>query len=359
VLRSLALLAFLATIGNSQTTFKDLSQAASAAREANDVPKAIELYQSALKLEPDWPEGLFYLGSLFYDSDHYADAESALARFVKITPDAGPALGLLGLCEFESGHYVQSLAHIQQAPAQVGQMGAVLRFHEAQLLAKMGKFDQSLQLFATFLKDGEAPPAVIAPLGIAALRQRLVVSEIANTQENLYTAAGKTAAAILSGNAVQSEIALAGLIAAFPSAPGVHYLCGFYFLGQDPWRAREEFRRELTLNESNSSANAMLAWVLLNHREVEAALPYARKGVDLAPDDSETHYVYGRALAESAGVREGIAHLEKAVQGDPQNLEIHLALASAYSKAGRMAEAHRERERSMVLAREVAPVYLR
>ena len=62
-------------------TFDELARQAGAARDADRVPEAIELYQPALQLKPDWPEGWSYLGALFYDSDRYAEAQGDLWHF--------------------------------------------------------------------------------------------------------------------------------------------------------------------------------------------------------------------------------------------------------------------------------------
>jgi Flp pilus assembly protein TadD len=39
----------------------------------------------------------------------------------------------------------------------------------------------------------------------------------------------------------------------------------------------------------------------------------------------------------------GIEHLEQALRLEPDNLEVHIALAKAYSKSGRKDDARRER----------------
>jgi len=356
--RGLRLFLFFAVLASSQTTFDQLAASASQAREANQIPQAIQFYQSALKLKPDWPEGLFLLGSLLYDSDQFSAAEVVLDHFVAVTPEAGPALGLLGLCEFETGHYAKALTHIQKVPPQEGQMGAVMRFHEAQLLTKAGEYDKAFQVFSGFLRGSEAPDAVLLPLGIAALRQPLVASEIAQSQQDFYSEAGRTAAAILSGDAEQSQARLASLLSRYPNVAGVHGMRAFYLIAQDPATALSEFKSELAIDPANASANEMLCWMLLNDRDAEGALAYAKKAITAAPQDKMAEYVYGRALSELSDVRQGIPYLEKAIEADTGNLEAHLALASAYSKAGRIADARRERQRSIQIAHEVAPVFV-
>jgi Tfp pilus assembly protein PilF len=46
---------------------------------------------------------------------------------------------------------------------------------------------------------------------------------------------------------------------------------------------------------------------------------------------------------ETGDVKRGTEVLEKELEREPENLEIHFALAKAYSKAGRKEDARRER----------------
>ena len=73
------------------------------------------------------------------------------------------------------------------------------------------------------------------------------------------------------------------------------------------------------------------------------ALPYAQKSVGKAPEKAASQLVLGRSLAEIGNLKEGIEHLEHGLQVEPQNLEIHIALAAAYSRSGRTEDAQRER----------------
>src|SRR5581483_10137894 len=94
------LVCFLGLAGPTASSFEDLAARATAAREANDVPHAVELYREALARNPKWEEGWWFLGSLLYDSDRYAEARDALTHVVEADEKAAPAWGLLGLSEF-------------------------------------------------------------------------------------------------------------------------------------------------------------------------------------------------------------------------------------------------------------------
>src|SRR5256885_13737399 len=104
-----------ATPGSKDLNFENLSTAAESARNEKRDDDAIRLYQQALKLRPDWKEGLWYLSTLQYEKERYIDARDLLRRFVSYEPEAGPAWAMLGLSEFQTREYPRSLDHLQRA----------------------------------------------------------------------------------------------------------------------------------------------------------------------------------------------------------------------------------------------------
>src|SRR5512142_2668580 len=71
-------------------SFESAARRAQAAREAARDAEAIAAYQAALALRPEWDEGLWYLGSLLYQSGRRAEADAVFERFLKVKPGAGP-----------------------------------------------------------------------------------------------------------------------------------------------------------------------------------------------------------------------------------------------------------------------------
>src|ERR1700722_2154504 len=145
----------LPSIGLAQTrsdSFDEVSARAAAAREQGDVQRAIELYRQGLQLNAKWADGWWFLGSLHYGTDEYTAARDALTHFIELTPSAGPALALRGLCEFEIGEYDQALNDIQRGislgAANQPRNEKILRYHEALLLTHMGNFEGGLQRYA-------------------------------------------------------------------------------------------------------------------------------------------------------------------------------------------------------------------
>src|SRR4051812_21466266 len=177
LLPTTAFVCLLAASPLTAGTFDEVSASASAARAANDIPRAIELYREAVHLNANWQEGWWYLGSLLYDTDQYAAARDALTHLVNLEPRATPAWGLLGLSEFQTGDYRAALSHVQRGLAGngvEGQMDAVLQYHEALLLTRAGEFDAAMQKYVAVARAAAPKPPLLTGLGLAALRRPLV-----------------------------------------------------------------------------------------------------------------------------------------------------------------------------------------
>lgn len=341
----------------SAATFDELAAQAAAARDANNVPQALDLYRQALQLKPDWPEGWWFLGTLAYDADQYAVGRDAFAKFVQLQDQAAPGWSFLGLCEFETGDYAHSLEHIRLGlklgsgtlePA----LAKVLQFHEAILLVKQGMFDQAIPLFLAMAKQGVKDPAFITGIGLAALRRPLLPQEVPAIDQELIAATGRTTYFWMTGDNASADPAFRALVATYPTSPNVHYLYGTYLLGAQPDQALAEFKTELALNSHNPDARAMISLLLIRMAHDDLALPLAQQAVEDGPSTPMAHYVDGLLLTRKGQLQQGIEHLESAQKLDPNNLEYHLALASAYSRAGRNEDARRERFISIALAKE-------
>ncbi len=362
-MRLLALFTFvsvlLAADQNPASAFSDFARRASAAREANDLPKAIELYRQALSVDSGWQEGWWYLGSLSYDTDQFEKGRDALRQFVNLNAGAAPGWALLGLCEFETGKYSPSLEHIERALSLgVGndQMTGVLRYHEALLLTRGGNFDKALQKYAAFTHSTATNPEVLLGIGLAATRQAKLPSELATADKELLTEIGKAVFYTMANRLSDAEQIYAELLRRFGTAPRVHYVYGVFLLANDPPRAISELKKELQISPGSVSASAMLAWLYLQQGEAAAALPFSETAASHDPGSALSQSVFGRALADTGDLKHGIEHLEKAVALDPSNLEAHLALATAYSKAGRKEETLNERRISIAMTSEAAAV---
>jgi tetratricopeptide (TPR) repeat protein len=325
----------------------DLIAQASAARMQNDVPRAIELYSQAVERNPKWPEGWWFLGSLQYGTGAYIPARDALSHYIEMTPNAGPAFALRGLCEFETGEYPQALADMQRGislgAANQPRNEQILRYHEALLLTRLRNYPAALKAYSFFAKKGVSNPELLAAIGLAGLRMPLLPKDVGAEERELVSAAGEAAFRFLAGDETSAAQAFQELFQRFPQASNAHFLYGYLLFATDPDAALPEFQQELKVAPSNADAEVMTAWALLLRNAAAEALPYAQRAADQEPMLPSAQLVLGRSLMETGDLKGGMEHLEKALQLEPDNLETHLALAKAYSESGRKEDARRER----------------
>lgn len=349
----LALL-LLSTVAAAQSTATDadpLAAQAAAARQSRDIPRAIDLYTQAVKKNPAWPDGWWYLGQMHYAANNYAEAVDAFTHYLTLMPNAGPATALRGLCEFALGDYDASLRDVQRAlalgAADDPRNGQILRYHEVLLLTHASRFEQALTAGHYFAKQNLSSPDLYVALGLAALRIPQLPAAIDDLQRAKCAAAGHAVFLLQAGDAEAANSALQQFFARYPATPNLHYTWGYLLYPTDPDAAMAEFGRELAVDPQNSIAHTMLAWSLLMENDASAALPEAKKAVEETPNLPLARLALGRALLETGDVQGSLPVLESVLAADPNNLEVHLALARGYSELGRADEARKERLTSL------------
>lgn len=346
---ALLMLFFVApsAVGQDAPDFNSLVAKASAARDQNDLPQAISLYTQAVQLKPDWPDGWWYLGSLQYGTNAYSDAIDSLTHYLHYMPKAAPAFALRGLSEFETAEYPASLQDIQQAlslgAANQSRNEEILRYHEGLAQTRTGRFQDALQTFKYFAEKGINNPELLQAIGLAGLQVSSLPKDIPAGQEDLFLTAGNAGYRFMAAGEKDADAAFQDLFERFPTTQNAHYFYGYLLFPTDPDRALIEFKHELEVAPTSASANEMLAWAYLTENDAAGGLPYAQKAASLNPALPGVQLVLGRSFAETGNLNDGIDHLEKALQTEPGNLEVHIALATAYSKSGRKDDARRER----------------
>jgi len=331
----------------SSPAFDKASKAATDARIENHIEEAIGFYRQAVSLRPSWTEGWWFLGELLYDENQYPEAQDALRRLISLDRESGPGFALLALCEFETKEYDKSLNHIYQA-RRIGlgddpQVRRVVLFHEMLLLTRIQEYESAMQVLMSVVKEGGSGPAVIQAAGIAGLRRPIFPEELPPGDKDLIERAGAAVCAMALSDPKAAQNAFAELVAAYPKAANVHYLYGSYLSATDRDAGLREYQKELELNPKHTEALATIALEYEARGDLDTAIPYARRAVEADARFFGAHAVLGKLLAGAGKVEEGIKELEIARQQAPDSPQVHFSLATAYSLAGRKAEAAQER----------------
>jgi tetratricopeptide (TPR) repeat protein len=327
--------------------FDALSRRAAAAREAGRLGQAIALYDRALELRPDWDEGQWYLGTLFYESGKHGECVGAFSRFLEVKPRSGPGRALRGLCAFEEGDHAGAAGDLQKAiEFGLGGNEELLRATRARLalaLLKTGQFERAVEVYTHLARTSPESPDLLDEIGLLILREARLPSEIPEDRRALVREAGRAGYLHLSLRGQEAARAYAALVEAHPEEPWVHYAYGVFLLRTDSEKALAELRREVEVQPGNVMAHLEIAFERLVRGEYAQARPHAEKATELAPGLFASHHALGRVLVELGELEEGIRHLEEAARLAPESPEMHFALGRAYARAGRSEDAARAR----------------
>ena len=235
MLRSLLPSLFAAVLGFSfpvlcaaQTAsdFSSVAAGAAAAREGGNREEAIVLYQQAVAMRADWTEGWWYLGTLCYDTDRYADAIAALKKVTELAPDLGSAWSFLGLSEFESKSYVAAQSDLEKGLALGSgddpETARVAKFHLALLQIRSGQFEGARKLLAPQYTSPPVSDQVRTALGLLLLRVAMLPQESDPSKDALLLAAGELQLQLIAGKSGAALSTIQTLVARHVENPAEH-----------------------------------------------------------------------------------------------------------------------------------------
>ncbi len=354
-----------ATRGSSPTAsgagFEALAKRAAAARVAGRLDEAIALYRKALALEPQWPEGRFYLGTLLYEKDAFAEARAVLQPLVEAEPRSGPAWAFLGLSEFGLRQYGPALQHIERARA-LG-LGSneslilVARYHAAILSNRSSRFDKATELLVAIARAQPANPDLLLALGLNLLKRPLLPSEVKGDERRLVEKAGRAAYDQAAGRHEEARRGFEALRAEDAEVKGVAHAYRAFLAAYAPAlvdpaereQAIGQFRARLTDAPQDFEANLYLG-LLLGKSDLREATACLESAVAARPGSLEAAHELARLRMAAGQADEARAGLEEIVANDPSFVQAQDLLASAYEQLGRASDAGRAREAARRLA---------
>jgi tetratricopeptide (TPR) repeat protein len=332
----------------STAEFDKTVKLADEARLGGRLTEALDFYAKALRIRPQWPEGWWNVATILYDGDRYMEARDAFRSLVALDPKNGRAWGMLGLCEFQTREYERAVISLQRGRT-LGlgnnrEIESVVRYHTAQLYIRFEHFEIAYDILSEFLQAGNESPKVVEAFGLAMLRMPFLASEIPPDKREEVIIAGRAGFYMAARRLEESRAAFAALLAGYPDAANVHYAYGVFLLNQDADAALKEFRRELEISPLHQPSMVQMAFEYMKRDELNTALPFAEKAVQLAPNMFPARNVLGRILLDLGQVERAVKELEEGARLAPTSPEMHFALARAYTRVGRKADAARERE---------------
>jgi predicted Zn-dependent protease len=336
------------TSAAGSNAFEALARRADEARDAGRLDEAVKAYRRALAINPKWTEGWWSLGTLYYDSDRYAEAQAAFEKVVVLDPKQGTVRAMLGLCEFELGQPERALKDIEASKTlgvlEDKQLRDVVTYHDGVLLQRAGQFEAAKAALSSLCLSGMRSSELAGTFGMVALRMRDVVPPDPATEAGeVVQHVGR--GACLSGakeyEAAKTEFDQ--VIARDPHFPLVHYAYGCELVdARDSAGAIREFEAEIA--EQPKSVLPRLHIAVAEYKVDSAAgLKFAEEAVQLEPNLPLGHYLLGLLLLDTGAYERAVPELEIARKAFPQEGRIDLSLATAYAHVGRAQDAARAR----------------
>jgi tetratricopeptide (TPR) repeat protein len=173
--------------------------------------------------------------------------------------------------------------------------------------------------------------------------------ELARTAPNSYSAHELNAESLeLQGKWDEAAKEYQEILKQNPELPGIHFRLGRLLLSRPnpppdvADQARKEFEEELKIDPANPEAEYVLGELARQAQQWEQAIEHFSRASKLDASFGDAFLGLGQSLIASKKFSEAIPPLETAAKLEPANPGAHYNLATAYSRAGRKAEADRE-----------------
>jgi predicted Zn-dependent protease len=328
-------------------SFEQITQRAAAARQAEQLDDAIKLYQQAVKQKPNWLEGWWSLGTIYYQLDRYSEGRDAFKRLVTLEPKGGVGWAFLGLCEYQLKDYANALPHLLRGRelglGKATEIVSVALYHTGILLNRAEQFELAFAVLGQAAKLQGESPALCQAIGLTLLRLSYLPTETPPAKREVVLKTGRAGFYMAADQRNQAAQEFNELLAAFPTEPNVHYAHGIFLMRDSPDEGLKEFERELQLSPQHVFARLQIAFEAIKRNDPAMGLAHAEEAVKLAPNLFAGHNALGRILLELGQTGRAIQELEIGIKQAPDSPEMHFALARAYFKAGRKVEADRAR----------------
>lgn len=305
-------------------------------------PDGLAQMPEGISADRQWQDGV-----RAYERDDYTAAALAFAAVADARPHEGMAWAMLGLCEYKLARPDEALAHIQRARtlgiAGDAQFRQVVQYHEAMLLAGRSEFERAQDILVALAESGVSTDTLIRALGMAVLRIRPADADADAAIVSLTEEAGRAEQLLATKQFDRAAAAYRDLADRHRTTRNVQYALGRYYVAtRQPAQAAGAFEREIANSPDHVPARLGLA-AIKKDSDPAAALAYAEQAVRLNPRIPLGHYLLGSLLLQTPDTTRAIAELELAEQSVREDPGLYYALARAYARAGRNADAERAR----------------
>jgi len=332
-----------------QPTYEQLFNRALELQQAGDMLGAIDTYKAALTLSPDRADALTNLGAAYVRLGQFDDAIKQYDAALKADPASTAARLNLALAYYKSARPNQAIAELKRVVASEPEArNAHLILADCYL--QTGQDQEVVALLKPRERMFENDLAYAYILGTALLH----ASDTAEGQKYIdrIFGAGETAEAhLLMGIAhlnrqdyPAAKTELARALQLNPKLPTAHSLYGRSMLAQGEQEGAERaFREELALNINDYEANLQLGYMRKSGQKFDDASTYLERALTIRPNDLTARKLLASLRLQTGNAEEAARMFEAIVKEAPDLVDVHVQLATAYSRLKRKEDADREK----------------
>ncbi|HET7218452.1 MAG TPA: tetratricopeptide repeat protein [Vicinamibacterales bacterium] len=333
----------------SAQDFERLLARAIELHNAGDVLGAIDSYTAALEILPDRADARSNLGAAYVRLGQYDDAIKQYELALKSDP-ASTAIRLnLALAYYKSARPNQAIPQLKRVVSSDPEAkGAYLLLADCYLQTGQAKEAASLlrpreQMFGNDLSFAYLLGTALVQMDETVEGQKYV--------DRVFGAGESAEAHLLMGTAFlarqdypAARTELERAVKLNPKLPTAHSLYGraLFALG-DQEAAERAFRKELELNVNDFEANLQLGNMRKSAQKFAEAETYLERATTIRPDDIAGRRLLANLRLQTGKTEDAVTILEGIVKDNPNLVDVHVQLATAYNRLKRKEDADRER----------------
>jgi len=313
------------------------------------VAEAESNFQKAIQVEPDFVPAYKNLASFYRLQGKLAKAEEVLQRGVAQNPFATPLYldwaGLLA-AEGKSDAVAKVITNLRQHQLKSADVAlAIGDFYvkERNPDAALAEYHRGLSLDP---KQKEIKYHLVALLLDLGKVQDAVPLDKEILKQNPTSVDGRIAQArilMAQQDAGKARTILQQVVKDAPDSAQGHYFLGAAFQGEGKFQqARQEMERALGLSSNMPLVLHGLTMVSLNLGDLHLAEAYAQRSVNAQPANPSERMLLSSILLREAKTSEALKQLGIVEKQDPQNIQLHIMLAQAYTMGRHYSDADKE-----------------
>lgn len=327
-----------------------LYQDALAADARGDVPQAVQLYEKLLELRPDFLPARANLGAALARAGRYQDAVAQYQTALKTGPK-NPVIQLnLALAWYKQAEFEKAMAVLEELRKDHSDNRQSL-YLLGDCYLRLAKFRDAIALLQPIYDQGPDDRTVDYVLGMALIRDgqvqkgEIVIDRVLKSGNSAEVQLLMGAAQFSAGDDKKAAATLRAALDADPKLPGAWTLYGRTLLRTgDTENAKTAFLKALEVDPNDFEADLYLGGTLRHDGNYEQALPHIENALRLRPGSAEARFQSGMLNLALGHLQEALADLEHIERDWPDFQQVHVELATLYSRLGRKADSQRERQ---------------